>query len=57
MADQDVAMETLYRVRRGGTKRPVGTLLTSTEFQAIHNHKSLLSAGYFVVVMRPKEKP
>ena len=53
MADQP--KETLYRVRRGGTKRPVGTLLTTAEFEAIRNHKALLDAGYFVAVIRPKE--
>lgn len=47
--------ETLYRVRRGGTHRPVGSLLTSTEFEAIKNRKALLDAGYFVIVRRPKE--
>lgn len=57
MADQamSAATETMYRVRRGGTRRPVGTLLTTSEFEAIHNGKALLETGYLVVVRVKKE--
>ena len=51
--------ETVYRVRRGGTKRPVGTLLTSDELVQIKNHKALLATGHLVPVVlerRNKEK-
>lgn len=51
------AVETFYRVRRGGYHRRVGTTLTSAEFSAIKNHKQLLAAGYFEIVRQePKEK-
>ena len=45
-----MAVQTLYKVRRGGYRLPVGTLLTTAEFEAIKNRKQLLEAGYFVVV-------
>ena len=49
--------ETVYRVRRGGTKRPVGTLLTSDELVKIKNHKALLATGHLVpVVLGRKHK-
>lgn len=49
-------VETFYRVRRGGYTRPVGTLLTTAEFEAITNHEQLLAAGYYEVVrVEPKE--
>ena len=46
-------VETFYKVRRGGYTRPVGTLLTTTEFEAIRNRKQLLEAGYLVPVRLP----
>ena len=49
------ATETLYRVRRGGYKLPVGTTLTAAEFTAIRNHKQLLATGFFVAVLPNKE--
>lgn len=51
------AVETFYRVRRGGYTRPVGTTLTTAEFEQIKNHKQLLASGYFEIVRQePKEK-
>lgn len=50
--------ETFYKVRRGGTRRPVGSLLTTAEFESIKNHKQLLASGHFVAVIKstPKAK-
>ena len=49
-------VETMYKVRRGGTRRPVGSLLTTSEFESIKNHKKLLESGYFVAVIQEAPK-
>lgn len=50
------AVQTFYRVRRGGYHRRVGTLLTTAEFEAIKNHKQLLEAGFFEIVRRQEQE-
>lgn len=50
--EEPVAM---FRVRRGGFTRPVGTLLSAAEVDSIKNKKQLLRARYLEPVIVEKK--